>query len=147
MNLVKSIMMSIIVVMGCSAISAMAGHTQFTPERLAERLAPTARPCVEGQDCQSAAPAVAPVAAAAAASAAPTGKQTYETKCFACHGTGVAPTLTDKAAWAPRLAQGIDTLYDHAINGFKGMPPRGTCGDCSDDDIKAAVDYMVAEVK
>jgi len=146
MSLVKSIMMSVVVVMGCSVISAMAAHTQFTPEKLAERLAPTAKPCVEGQDCQSAVPATAPVAKAAA-SAALTGKQIFETKCFACHGTGVAPMLTDKAAWKPRLAQGIDTLYDHAINGFKGMPPKGTCGDCSDDDIKASVDYMAAEAK
>ena len=144
MSLVKKVMMSVIVVMGLSAVSAMATHKQFTPEKLVERLAPSAKPCVEGQDCQSAAPA--PVAAAAA-SAAPTGKETFDAKCFACHGTGVAPLLTDKAAWKPRLAQGIDTLYDHAINGFKGMPPKGTCGDCSDDVIKAAVDYMVAEAK
>ncbi|MFP3459052.1 c-type cytochrome, partial [Psychrobacter sp. SIMBA_152] len=46
--------------------------------------------------------------------------------------------------WAPRIAKGKDTLLDHAINGFNAMPPRGTCMDCSDDEISAAIDFMTA---
>ena len=53
--------------------------------------------------------------------------------------------LGDAAAWEPRIAQGIDTVYDHAINGFNAMPPKGTCADCSDDEIKAVVDYMIEQ--
>jgi cytochrome c5 len=81
--------------------------------------------------------------------AARSGKQVYETTCFACHAIGAAgaPKFGDKAAWAPRIAQGIDTLLSHAVNGFQGksgvMPPRGTCANCSDGELKAAIEYMV----
>ena len=83
------------------------------------------------------------------ASAAVDGKATYDTTCAVCHVAGVAgaPKLGDKAAWAPRIAQGIDTLYQHAINGFQGtvgfMPAKGGNASLADDAIKAAVDHMV----
>lgn len=89
------------------------------------------------------------VAAASAAAAPADPKQTYQQACFACHGTGAAgaPKLGDKGAWSARIAQGNATLYDHAIKGFKGMPPKGGRADLSDDTIKAVVDFMVAEAK
>ncbi|HET9338802.1 MAG TPA: c-type cytochrome, partial [Casimicrobiaceae bacterium] len=77
----------------------------------------------------------------------------YEGMCIACHGAGVAgaPKLGDKAAWAPRLAQGAATLHDHAIKGFQGkagvMPPKGGNAALSDADVKAAVDFMAAAAK
>lgn len=71
----------------------------------------------------------------------------YETFCFACHGTGAnnSPVYGNAEAWAPRIAKGIDVLYESAINGFNNgaMPPKGLCADCSEDDIKATVDYIV----
>jgi cytochrome c5 len=71
----------------------------------------------------------------------------YNTKCMACHNTGVAgaPKLGDKDAWAPRIAAGKDAMLANAINGKNAMPPKGTCMDCSDDDIAAVVDYMVSQ--
>lgn len=92
--------------------------------------------------------AAAPAAAAPAASAAD-GKKIYDSACMACHATGAAgaPVKGDKAAWAPRIAQGMDTLVSHAVNGIRAMPPRGACGSCSDADLKAAVEYMVGESK
>ena len=71
-----------------------------------------------------------------------------EGKCAACHGTGVngAPKVGDKAPWAPRIAQGKDTLYKDAIQGKGAMPPKGG-SNASDADVKAAVDYMVAAAK
>jgi len=69
------------------------------------------------------------------------------------HGTGVAgaPKFGDKTLWAPRIAQGNETLYMHALNGFTGksgvMPPRGGNTTLTDSDVKAAVDYMVAHGK
>ena len=101
----------------------------------------------------AAAPAAAPAAPAAAAPAAADGKKVYEGMCIACHGAGVAgaPKLGDKAAWAPRLAQGAATLHDHAIKGFQGkagvMPPKGGNAALSDADVKAAVDFMAAAAK
>ena len=82
-----------------------------------------------------------------------TGPQVFNEACIACHGSGVAgaPMLTDAANWESRIAQGTDTLYDHAINGYQGevgyMPPKGGRMDLSDEEIQASVDYMVSEVQ
>jgi cytochrome c5 len=82
-----------------------------------------------------------------------TGKKVYDTTCMACHAAGVAgaPKFGDKAAWAPRIAQGIGVLHAHAIKGFTGksgmMPPKGGNMSLSDADVMAAVDYMVAHGK
>jgi len=119
-------------------------------EAIAARIAPVAQ-LNTGGAIEPEAPAAAPVAAAAAG--ARSGQDVYQSTCFACHGTGAAgaPMVGDAAAWGPRAAQGIDTLLSHAVNGFTGskgmMPARGTCGNCSDDDLKAAVEYMVENSK
>lgn len=76
------------------------------------------------------------------------GQQTYDQVCSTCHasGTSGAPKFGDKAAWQPRIKQGKQTLYQHAINGLGAMPPKGGSANLSDEDVQAAVDYMVAEV-
>ncbi len=73
------------------------------------------------------------------------GESVYGMACLACHTTGAAgaPKLGDKAAWASRIAQGMDTLHASAINGKGAMPPKGGRVDLSDADIQAAVVYMV----
>ena len=85
----------------------------------------------------------APVAVAS--SGAADGKGTYSASCAACHASGAAnsPKFGDKGAWKARIAQGNSTLFDHAIDGFKGMPAKGGNASLSDDDVKAAVKYMV----
>ncbi|MFY8062303.1 MAG: c-type cytochrome [Usitatibacteraceae bacterium] len=94
-------------------------------------------------------PAAIPAAAAAGAKPAG-GEGIYKASCAACHSPGVAgaPKSGDKAAWAPRIAQGKDTLYKHAIGGFQGkggvMPAKGGNTTLSDADVKSAVDYMIA---
>ena len=94
------------------------------------------------------APAQAPAAAPVAAADNAAGKSVYNKTCALCHGAGVAgaPKVGDKADWGPRIAQGKDTLYKHAIEGFTGakgmMPARGGGASLSDDDVKAAVDFM-----
>ena len=73
--------------------------------------------------------------------------QIYQTNCLACHTTGAAgaPKTGDAAAWAPRIAQGMDTLVGNAINGLNAMPPKGLCMTCSDDGLRAVVEYMVEQ--
>ena len=75
------------------------------------------------------------------------GDEIYNSSCAACHATGAAgaPKLGDTAAWAPRIAQGMDALVSNAINGLNAMPPKGLCMTCSDADLKAAVEYMVSQ--
>ena len=81
------------------------------------------------------------------------GQATYESSCQVCHAAGVAgaPKLGDKEAWAARIEQGVDVLVGHAINGFQGqagyMPPKGGNMSLSDDDVKAAVEYMLQSVQ
>ena len=111
------------------------------------------------QDAGKAVAEVAESAAAAVADAvaqAPAGepdlekgKAIYSTACFACHMTGAAgaPKLDDKAAWAPRLAQGMEALVASSINGKGAMPPKGGRADLSDEDVRAAVAYMVDQVR
>lgn len=91
------------------------------------------------------------VAAAPAAVENVIGKSTYGKTCAMCHAANVAgaPKPGDKADWTPRIAQGMDVLYKHALEGYTGakgqMPARGGAVNLSDDDVKATVDYMVAQ--
>ncbi len=92
----------------------------------------------------------AAVLAPAAMAAAPadkggiSGEKIYSANCASCHGAGVlgAPKFGDKAAWGPRVKQGKEALYTHALNGFKMMPPKGGNPGLKDEEVKAAIDYM-----
>ena len=78
-------------------------------------------------------------------SLAQSGKAIYTNKCRACHDYGVAgaPRYGNSEIWAGRLTKGLDVLYKNSISGIRAMPARGGCYACSDDDIKAAVDYIL----
>jgi cytochrome c5 len=122
-----------------------------------EPQAPAAAPAAASV---AAAPAPAPVAAAAPTAATPAapaaattvaagaGEALYKQACAVCHVAGVAgaPKLGDKAAWAPRVGAGLDALTATVIKGKGAMPPKGGSA-ASDADIKAAVQFMLAEVK
>jgi cytochrome c5 len=98
-------------------------------------------------------PAPAPVTVAAAGDAgkpaAADGKAVYDANCQACHAAGVAgaPKLGDKAAWAPRVGAGVAALTASVIKGKNAMPPKGGNLNLADADIKAAVEYLVAQAK
>jgi cytochrome c5 len=92
--------------------------------------------------------ASAPAAGAQSADASQAGKALYTQVCQACHAAGVlnAPKFGDKAAWAERLKEPMDTVYGYALHGKGAMPPKGG-STASDADVKAAVDYMVSAAK
>jgi len=126
-----------------------------------QRIAPVAKVALDpnapppaATPAATAAPAVAaasvpPPAAAPAKAGAGSGKSTYDAVCNVCHGAGVAgaPKLGDKAAWAPRIKQGVAALHASAIKGKGAMPPKGGNPSLSDADVSAAVDYMVGAAK
>ena len=108
-----------------------------TEDEIRERLQPFGQLCRAGEDCGQ--------ATAAAASGSLSGEEVYNQFCFACHASGVggAPMLGDADGWAPRISNGMDTLWEHTLNGINAMPAKGTCMSCSDDELRAALDYMV----
>ena len=117
---------------------------------VARNLSPVARVAVAGQDNAALSP---PAAAQTAAAVDLSGEEVYKQVCTMCHGAAVAgaPKTGDKAAWAPRIAQGMDMLHKHAIEGYQGkagyMPPKGGRADLSDQSIMNAVDYLVSQAK
>jgi cytochrome c5 len=133
------------------------GEPAMKPEAVAERIAPVAKLALDpnapaapaAPAAPVASPTIPPPAATKTAAAGGDGKAAYDATCNVCHGTGVAgaPKLGDKAAWAPRIKQGIGQLHTSALKGKGAMPPKGGNTALSDDAVKAAVDFMVAAAK
>ncbi|WP_028920190.1 c-type cytochrome [Pseudoxanthomonas suwonensis] len=138
-------------------------HGRIPPEvsptaakRTAERIAPAG--AVYAGDTGAAAQAAAAAAAAAKAASqvayggTTDGSVIFQNLCGACHsgGVGGAPTL-DRSHWNARIAQGTDTLYKHAIEGFTGsagvMPPKGGNPALTDEQVQATVDWMISNLK
>lgn len=127
-----------------AALGGIALPFLATGEAVEERIKPVGELCMAGEACATAA------VVGAAGAGARTGEEVYSTKCFTCHATGAAgaPKLGDAAAWQSRVDErGIDGMYESAIKGFKGMPAKGLCMDCTDEELKAAVDHILAESK
>jgi cytochrome c5 len=136
-----------IILFVCSRMIGRATQGQevlLEPMRVMEvqkNIAPFARVAVAGHDNS----ALAVKSSAAAADAPTTGEQAFTKVCAACHSAGIngAPKIGDHAAWGPRIAQGKEALYSHAIDGKGAMPPRGGTT-WPDATIRMTVDYMVS---
>jgi len=144
------ILIAFAIYFGAKAISAdtqEAAATQdpIVQKAVSERLKPVAQVAIAGADNS----ALEDKSAAPAALTDVSGDQLYASTCSACHAAGVlnAPKFGDKAAWAPRIAQGKDTLYNHALHGFNNMPAKGGAATVSDKSVTDAVDYMVSKAK
>lgn len=117
-----------------------------------DRLRPFGDHYMPGEETSANMPQVAEAPEPEPVETALSGPQVFNEACLVCHGTGIggAPMLTDAANWAPRIAQGLDTLRLHALEGFTGsagyMPPKGARLDLSDAEIHGAVDYMLDQV-
>ncbi len=123
---------------------SLTGHalTDSQKKAIEERVKPVGSVCLEGDSSCGG-------AVAAASSGPRSGEDVYNGSCMACHSTGAggAPKMGDAAAWKARIAQGADTLHKHAIDGLNAMPPKGLCMTCSDDEVIAAVDFIVNNSK
>jgi cytochrome c5 len=117
---------------------------------VAARIAPIGHAYLPGEEHASPGPMAETATQPEPVAAALSGPQVYNTACLACHGAGIggAPRFGDAAAWAPRIAKGNDTLNASALNGFTDvgyMPPKGGRVDLSDEEILAAVEYIISE--
>nr|WP_218927703.1 c-type cytochrome [Halomonas glaciei] len=135
---------------GLAALGFMAGTSgayaqDAARDAIAERLAPVGQLCLQGQDCGTAA---APAGDSASSGGDIDGEGIYGNVCSACHASGAAgaPIRGEEDAWAARTEQGFATLVDHAINGIGAMPAKGGNASLSDEEVEAAVAYMVEPV-
>ena len=136
---IMKVLAAVLVASGLTAGAVMAS----VEDQIRERIAPVGEVCLQGEECGTAAPA------AASSDGPRSGEEVYSAACQACHASGVAgaPVFGDTDAWGSRVDKGLETLVDHAINGFNAMPPKGGCSGCSDEEIQAAVEHMVNEVQ
>jgi len=137
----------------------VAGHTQQSevysdPRYLAsveERIRPFGREAVAGKDNSALQIEAAPQGGAVTLAVPRDGPALYEAVCKTCHATGLvgAPKFGDHTAWAPRIAKGKATLYEHALKGYTGtvgvMPAKGGRTDLTDELIRSGVDYLVSK--
>lgn len=127
-------------------------ETEEYQAAVAGRLAPFGQVYLPGEEQAAAAPQVAEIEAPEPVETSLSGPQVYNEACNICHGAGVggAPTLADSATWEPRIAQGLDILQQHAVEGYTGsagyMPPKGARADLSDQEVYDAVDYMLSQI-
>ncbi len=137
MNLIKKILVAPATVLALWAVTAQA----TTDEAIAERLKPVGEVCVMGEECKGVG-AVAVVAGGAARTA----DDIVAKHCGACHTPGIlgAPMIGDTAAWKARADKegGLDGILKTAIAGINAMPPKGTCADCSDEELRGAIQKM-----
>ena len=126
--------------LGFAIVAAAVDLSDEQRAAIEERIKPAGDVCLQGDSSCGG-------AAVAAATGPRSGEDVYNAACMACHTTGAggAPVLGDVAAWADRIAKGTEVLYDSGVNGVAGtgMIAKGGCMDCSDEEIYAAVDYMI----
>ncbi|MDR7023948.1 c-type cytochrome [Pseudomonas peli] len=137
MNLIKKLLVAPATVLALWAVTAQA----TTDDAIADRLKPVGQVCVMGEECKG----VGAVAVAAGGGAR-TADDIIAKHCGACHTPGIlgAPKIGDTAAWKERADHqgGLDGILAKAISGINAMPPKGTCADCSDDELRAAIQKM-----
>lgn len=155
-----AILFSIILLLFFEGISYAAGSGQVvgrhTLQRISpvgqvnivpEEMRPTTLPNAQQTASEPAASPSPPQTNTAAKVSAEAGQKVYEKVCQICHATGVAgaPKFKDNAAWKERGAQGMTVLLEHVEKGYKTMPPKGSCAECSNEELESAILYMLTQ--
>ena len=127
---------AMILAVAALVMSQAHAETDTNADKIRERIKPVAEVCIQGDDCGG--PAVA------ASSGPRSGEAVFNATCTSCHTAGIAgaPKKGDVAAWDSRLAKGLDKTLAIAKKGINAMPAMGLCMDCSDDELKAAINFM-----
>jgi cytochrome c5 len=129
-------LLSILLIVGTASVAHAVAPG--SAEQVRERTAPVGQVCRAGMGCGG-------VAATAGPGGTMSGQQIYDQYCFVCHATGVteAPRFANAEDWETRVTKGMDTLLETTLSGMNAMPAKGTCMACSEDELQAAIDYMV----
>lgn len=116
-----------------------------SPEEIALRIQAVGKVCIAGEECDVASTTLA----SSSSDKTRDGETLYNTFCTACHAIGVAnaPKFGNASDWTTRIEKGMNSLLSSAINGINAMPPKGTCSDCTDEEIKSAINYMLDNIK
>lgn len=138
MKLNLKILLAIITTLAISSALALSGS--LSPEAIAKRLAPIAKVKLNADTQNPTTPKP---------KKQKTGKEIYTANCQICHASGIAgaPKINNKKDWQSRLEQGMDKVLYNAVHGIRAMPPKGNCLDCTENDIKITIDYMLAKLK
>lgn len=134
----RGILASVLVILASVYIYAVPPGTK---DEISARLEPFGSVCRAGDDCGA--------TDASASSGQMSGQQVYDQFCFVCHTTGVggAPKVGEAADWTDRTGKGMDELMASTLNGLNAMPAKGTCMNCSDEELSEAVAYMLDSVQ
>jgi len=135
------------------ALNLTSEVSDYKPDEIVvENIKPVGEVYIAGESeppASAAVPAAEVVATAenGAAATPKSGEEVYNSNCVACHATGAAgaPKIGDAAAWAPRIAAGMDALLANATNGLNAMPPKGLCMSCSQAELQGAIDYIISQ--
>ncbi|MCG6200689.1 c-type cytochrome [Psychromonas antarctica] len=141
MYLIKPV--TLVIILAISLVSTASFAEDLSKQAIAQRIAPVGNVYLHGDIATA-----SQTADVIVASGPRSGEKVYNTYCVACHATGAAgaPLKGDALAWKPRVDQGMETLVKHATEGFNAMPARGTCADCSDEEIAATVKFLTAGI-
>lgn len=137
------VLAAVLVAFGLTAASAVLASVE---DQIRERISPVGSLCLEGEDCGTDSESAG---SGDSGDEPRSGEEVYSAACQSCHDSGAAgaPVIGEADAWSDRIDKGMETLVDHAINGFNAMPAKGGCGGCSDEEIEAAVEHMVEAVE
>jgi len=151
LGIVIGVLVAVAIIISIIAVNLTDGDKSdsaaWQEKKILDRIKPMGLVATTAAEAKEASPNIATAEVVTESAGPLSGEKVYNTACLACHGTGAAgaPKTGDIADWAPRIAQGADVLFEHAVKGFKGMPAKGGSPQLTDKNISEAIEFMVAK--